>query len=90
MPVLRKLILTNAEADSIYRKFQALALLPEKEIIGAFHILKKEAQELNKAAFDPFLRYFFKQWIQKVMISILFIIMFAYYIIFLRFEFFIN
>lgn len=66
MALLFHLIRTNTDAAKLYYKFQALALLRADLITDAFNDLKNEGLRMNTAAFQPFLKYFEKQWIKKV------------------------
>lgn len=68
MGLLFHLIRTNSDAAKLYYKFQALALLRADLIPNAFNDLKRIGLTMNKAAFQPFVSYFEKQWIKKVCI----------------------
>lgn len=64
-PNLFELIRNDNRAALLYRKFQCLPLLPEKEIETTFKKLKKLAEAYNNKAFAKFLSYYKKQWILK-------------------------
>lgn len=63
---LSRLIFSNAEARFIYYRIQCLPLLPHEHIKNEFLQLKNEAYAINKKIFQPFIRYWDRQWIQNV------------------------
>lgn len=72
MPDLFHLIRTDTKATTLYYKFQALPLLRPDLIDEAFFNLSNAALEYNKEAFEPFVTYFNRQWIQKVIFHVQF------------------
>lgn len=66
IPTLYHLIRTNPKAAALYYKFQAIALLPPNLIDKAFSDLSRDATKFNRDAFQPFVDYFERQWINKV------------------------
>lgn len=60
------LIQTNETARELYKKILALPLLPAPLIRDAFMILKGEILTRFSRAFREFLRYYERQWIEKV------------------------
>lgn len=68
-------IKTNANIRMQTYKLLALPLLPAKEIVPCFQMVK--SQVAGERVFKPFLRYFERQWIKKVIsfiISLIFTI----------------
>lgn len=65
---LSKLIRTNDEARTIYKKLLALPLLPADLIVDAFHKIKTLALSKFKQ-FKTYLAYFERQWLQRVISS---------------------
>lgn len=55
---------TNANIRSAYYKLLCLPLLPPAEIIPCFQMVK--SQVADEKVFKPFLKYFERQWIKKV------------------------
>lgn len=43
-----------------------LPLLPADDISPMFRELRKEAKKVNRVAFNPFMEYFYDQWIEKL------------------------
>lgn len=78
MPLLFELVRANAEARTLYRKFQCIPLLPPSYILGAFTKLADAAKTLNEKAFAPFLKYYNNQWIKKVWNCLIFVQFFQY------------
>lgn len=66
LPELNTLIRTNKEVYCLYRKFQALPLLPPANIEEAFKELSEIAMTKSNVDFMPFLNYYQRQWIKKV------------------------
>lgn len=64
-PRLFELIRRNTNAAFIYRQFQCLPLLPEKEIVTTFNKLRSIAENFNKKAFSSFVKYYKQQWLVK-------------------------
>lgn len=60
------LIQQNENARELYKKILALPLLPAPLIRDAFLVLKGEILTRFSRAFRDFLRYFERQWIEKV------------------------
>lgn len=54
------------ELEKIYYKLQAIPLLPAKDILSAFEIVKSEAYELDKEFFKPLFNYYQRQWLINV------------------------
>lgn len=65
-PHFFELIRKNSDAAYLYRQFQCLPLIKEKNIIATFEELCVKANRLNRRDFGPFIKYFKKQWIEKV------------------------
>lgn len=65
-PHFYELIRRNSDAAFIYRQFQCIPLIKEKNIKPAFEELCAKANRLNRRDFAPFIKYFNKQWIEKV------------------------
>lgn len=65
IPGFERFLRGSMEAEEIYYKFQCLPLLPPGDIFGAFQTLKKAALKCDKR-FEPFLKYFERQWIEQV------------------------
>lgn len=63
---------SNANIRNAYYKLLALPLLPASEIIACFQMIK--SQVADEKVFKPFLRYFERQWIKKVISFIFFFI----------------
>lgn len=63
---LHNLLQRNEDALFVYHRIQCLPLLPAEDIAACFDDLEKEAFSINKKVFKPFLDYFKKQWIIKV------------------------
>lgn len=57
---------SNADALKIYYKLQCIPLLPPENISLAFQELQNEAIAIDKKKFEPFLKYYKRQWIDKV------------------------
>lgn len=67
MPTLFNLIRSNQEAKFVFRKFQALALLPANLVKDGFVTLLRETLELYKfTEFAPFIDYYKRQWLNLV------------------------
>lgn len=67
MTTLFNLIRSNQDAKFVFRKFQALALLPANMVKDGFVSLLREALEKFKfSEFAPFIDYYKKQWINRV------------------------
>lgn len=64
LPNFVNAVATNEEARSAYYKLLALPLLPAKDIIPTFGLVKTQVEQ-NKAVTE-FFNYFEKQWIIKV------------------------
>lgn len=64
-------IKTNANIKSAYYKLLSLPLLPAKDIVPCFQMIK--SQVADEKVFKPFMRYFEKQWIKKVTFFYLFL-----------------
>lgn len=62
IPYIRK----NREAEEIYYKLLSLPLLPAQFIQQEFSKLKIIARARHRAVFSPFLTYYEKQWLKKV------------------------
>lgn len=56
LPNLMKLVRTNPTAEALYYKLLCLPLLPANLIGPAFNMLKSEAFELDRKAFEPFFK----------------------------------
>lgn len=65
IPDLFHLLRTDSTATKFYYKFHAIPLLRHDLINAAFKRLSQDAKKYNRA-FEPFIHYFEKQWIQKV------------------------
>lgn len=55
---------SNLNIRSAYYKLLRLPLLPASEIISCFQMIK--SQVIDEKVFKPFMNYFEKQWIKKV------------------------
>lgn len=67
MTTLFNLIRSNQDAKFVFRKFQALALLPPNMVEDGFVSLLREALHTYKFSdFTPFIDYYKKQWINLV------------------------
>lgn len=66
IPHFDRFLRGNEAAEEIYYKLQCLPLLPSHHILDAFQQLKQDALAVDKKKFGPFLKYFERQWIQKV------------------------
>lgn len=60
------MVRTNKDARSLYYRLHCLPLLPPQYIRAMYTELKTEAVSISKTIFRPFLKYFYKQWIEKV------------------------
>lgn len=54
------------EARIIFYKFLCLPLLPSEKILEGFEIVCNEANENYDKLFEKFIKYFKRQWIEKV------------------------
>lgn len=70
LPDLNTLIRTKKEVYCLYRKFQALPLLPPANIEETFKQLSEIAMKKSSVEFMPFLNYYEKQWIKKVIVTV--------------------
>lgn len=68
-PTMIQLIHSKPEAAKIYYKLLALPLLPAHAIRDAFAELKEQALAMSPA-FNKFLIYFYRQWIEGKRVSI--------------------
>lgn len=71
---LKELIKSDERANKIYHKFLCLPLLPANDIRDAFQLIELEINCLapaEKNAFKEFVKYFRKQWLHRVNITIL-------------------
>lgn len=67
IPSLFQLIRTNPDAKFLFRKFQALALLPANLIKDCFvYLLRETLETFQFKEFAPFLDYFKTQWLKRV------------------------
>lgn len=53
----------NENARKIYYKLLYLPLLPAKHIITVFNTLRRQANSFDRCKFEPFLAYYYQQWI---------------------------
>lgn len=63
---MSNIIKSNCDARLVYYRLMLLPLLPHEMINSTFLHLKNEAYAVDKTVFRPFIRYFQKQWIEKV------------------------
>lgn len=61
-----KAVRKNKQLEKLYYKFLCIPLLPPENIVNAFEMLRDIAQQLDPEVFNEFLKYFEKQWINKV------------------------
>lgn len=65
-----QLIRTNELERDIYYKLMCLPLLPENMIENAFKGLKQKSERIESLQFINFMKYFERQWITLVRISV--------------------
>jgi hypothetical protein len=67
IPNFFKELAKDENLDRIYHKFLAFPLLPHAQTLNAFAMLKLAIDCRSKThIFEPFIRYFSKQWLEKV------------------------
>lgn len=59
---------------SIYYRLQCLPLLPANRIVQTFRDLRTEAMDVNQSAFRLYFEYMQSQWIEKVRITLIYVI----------------
>lgn len=55
----------NSAAKKVYYKLMYLPLLPVNSIESTFKSLRQAADTIDKKKFEPFIKYYHKQWIKK-------------------------
>lgn len=55
----------NVAASSVYYRLMYLPLLPSNCIVAVFETLCKKAELIDRARFEPFIKYYNRQWITK-------------------------
>lgn len=55
----------NEAASAIYYRLMYLPLLPPSSIEPVFQTLCKKAEQIDRARFEPFIKYYTRQWIKK-------------------------
>lgn len=68
-------IKTNSNIESAYYKLLSLPLLPAKDIVSCFQMVK--SQVADEKVFKPFIKYFENQWIKKVNFFMYFVFFFT-------------
>lgn len=66
LPGVSAAIRSNSGALEIYGKFLCLPLLPLRVILDTFKKIKAEAESYDRELFKKFLKYYERQWIQRV------------------------